>query len=240
MSSGGTAIPAEGCHHCVMTADTTTSTTSTSTNNPADVEFWFDPMCPWAWITSRWMLEVEKVRNVSVTWNVMSLAVLNEGQEIPPEYADAMAAAWGPVRVCIAAEKDHGKEVVLPLYTAIGTRIHPEGREDYTEIIRESLAEVDLPESLASVADSTEVDDLLRASHERGISLVGSDVGTPVISVDGPGGPGADRVAFFGPVITPVPVGEEAARLWDGTLLVASVPGFYELKRSRHVGPIFD
>ena len=202
-----------------------------------EVEFWFDPRCPWAWITSRWVLEVSVPRDLDVTWSVMSLAVLNEGKDIPAEYAERLATAWKPVRVCIAAEVEFGKSVLGPLYTAMGTRIHVQGRKDYDTIIAESLAEVGLPEALAAAADSENFDAQLRVSHARGISLVGEDVGTPIIAIPGPSG---EPVAFFGPVITPMPVGEDALRLWDGALLVASVPGFYEIKRSRTQGPSFD
>ena len=201
------------------------------------VEFWFDPLCPWAWMTSRWMLEVEKVRDVEVHWNVMSLAVLNEGREIPEEYAEAMRQAWGPVRVIVAAQRDHGDEVVLPLYTAMGRRLHPGGRTDIPVVVREAIAECGLPASLDDVATTDAVDDLLRASHARGISLVGEDVGTPVIAVTNADG---SLTGFFGPVLTPAPKGEAAGRLWDGVLLVGTTPGFYELKRTRTVGPVFD
>ena len=201
------------------------------------VEFWFDPMCPWAWITSRWVHEVSASRDLDVTWSVMSLAVLNQGKDVPAAYAELMAAAWKPVRVCIAAEAQFGNSVLGPLYTALGNRIHVAGRKDYDAIIVESLAEVGLPESLAEAAGSEDFDAQLRASHARGISLVGEDVGTPIIAIPGPS---EEPVAFFGPVITPMPVGEEALRLWDGALLVASVPGFYEIKRSRTQGPSFD
>ena len=200
-------------------------------------DFWFDPVCPWAWMTSRWMLEVERMRPVTVRWHVMSLAVLNDGRELPEKYVDLMRRAWGPVRVVIAAQAEHGDEVVLPLYTAIGTHLHPGGREDYDAVIREALAECGLPESLAEAAHSTDYDDRLRASHAEGITLVGEDVGTPVIAVPGPDG---KRIAFFGPVVTPTPRGEAAGRLWDGTLLVAGTPGFYEIKRTRTAGPSFE
>ncbi|MFM8350642.1 MAG: disulfide bond formation protein DsbA [Actinomycetales bacterium] len=198
-------------------------------------DFWFDPMCPCAWMTSRWMLEVEQVRDVRVHWNVMSLAVLNSGREVPPEYAELMQLAWKPVRVIVAASKDRD-DVVLSLYTAMGERMHPGGRQDVDAIIAESLAQVGLPVSLAAAGDTDEFDADLRASHDRGISLVGEEVGTPVIAVPGPDG---SPVAFFGPVLTPAPKGEAAGRLWDGVLLVAGTPGFYELKRSRTQGPIF-
>ncbi|HMM93870.1 disulfide bond formation protein DsbA [Phycicoccus sp.] len=198
----------------------------------ASAEFWFDPLCPWAWMTSRWMGEVQQVRDVDVTWSVMSLSVLNEGREdLPARYRELMDDGWGPVRVVIAARHKLGDEVVKPLYDALGTRIHHR-EEDYATAIAGALADLDLPAELAEAAHSQEHDDELRASHQRAIDLVGDDVGTPVVAVDG--------VAFFGPVVTPAPKGEAAGLLWDGCLLLARTPGFYELKRSRTQGPIFD
>lgn len=196
------------------------------------VHFWFDPLCPWAWMSSRWLLEVAEVRSISPKFHVMSLAVLNEGRELPEQYQEMMAKAWGPVRVCIAAEEQHGNEVLLPLYTAIGNRLHPGGRELGNDVVVEALAEVGLPAELIEAADSTEWDEKLKASHHDGMDRVGMDVGTPVISVDG--------VSFFGPVVTPAPKGEAAGLLWDGVVLVAGTPGFYELKRTRDEDPIFD
>ncbi|SDQ06125.1 DsbA family protein [Quadrisphaera sp. DSM 44207] len=214
------------------TAEQTPEQTPEQTTGVDVVDFWFDPVCPWAWMTSRWVLEVEQVRPVTVVWHVMSLAVLNEGRDLPEEYRELMARAWGPVRVVTAARELHGPEVVGPLYTAIGTRIHPGGEEDFAAAVRGALEEVGLPTDLARFADSDEYDQQLRASHAEGIEKVGQDVGTPVIAVNG--------VAFFGPVVTPAPKGEAAATLWDGVLAVAGTPGFYELKRSRDAGPIFD
>jgi 2-hydroxychromene-2-carboxylate isomerase len=202
---------------------------STST---AVADFWFDPSCPWAWMSSRWMLEVEKVRDVEVRFHVMSLSVLNEGRDLPPDYAESMRVAWGPVRVCIAAAQAFGDEVLPRLYTALGTRIHLRKEERDREMVEGALADAGLPAHLADAMESTEYDDALRASHSDGMDRVGMDVGTPVISVEG--------VAFFGPVVTPAPKGEAAGRLWDGVRLVAGTPGFYELKRTRDQGPIFD
>jgi len=198
----------------------------------ASVEMWFDPICPWAWLTSRWLMEVEKVRDVEVTWSVMSLAVLNDGRALPPEYESLMERAWGPVRVIIAAARDHGAQVIKPLYDAMGTRIHLGGEQDYLQVIAVALKEVGLPADLAGFATSGDVDDDLRASHARAISLVGEEVGTPVIAMNG--------TAFFGPVVTPAPRGEAAGRLWDGWVLMTSTPGFFELKRTRTASPIFD
>ncbi|WP_228975106.1 DsbA family protein [Streptomyces sp. DH12] len=203
-------------------------------------DFWFDPLCPWAWMTSRWMLEVQEVRPVDVRWHVMSLAVLNENKldELPEEYREMLATqAWGPVRVAVAAEQLHGPEVLGRLYTAMGTRFHNEGLGPTREAMAAALADAGLPAGLLEYADRDTYDAELRASHKEGINKVGQDVGTPVISVPGPDG---TEVAFFGPVVTPAPRGEAAARLWDGTLLVASTPGFYEIKRTRTEGPIFD
>jgi len=206
-------------------------------STPTPVDFWFDPLCPWAWMTSRWMLEVEQQRPVKVHWHVMSLAVLNEGRDLPENYREAMKSAWGPVRVCIAAAQKHGDEVLGSLYTALGTRFHNEALPRDRSSIEAALVEVGLPVELADAADSEEYDEALRASHSEGIDLVGQDVGTPVIAVPGADG---EQVAFFGPVVTPIPRGEAAARLWDGTLLVASTPGFYEIKRTRTASPSFD
>lgn len=201
------------------------------TNERAD--FWFDPLCPWAWIASRWMLEVEQVRPVKTHWHVMSLAVLNEGRELPEKYVEFLKKAWGPVRVVIAAQQRHGDEAVLPLYTALGERFHLQQRGgDQEAVIAEALAECGFDADLAEAATSTDFDELLKQSHHQGMDPVGMDVGTPVIHVAG--------TAFFGPVVSPIPRGEAAGKLWDGVLLVAGTDGFYELKRTRTREPIFD
>jgi len=195
------------------------------------VDMWFDPRCPWAWITSRWLLEVEQVREVSVRFHVMSLSVLNEGRDVNEGYRAWNERGWGPVRVLIAAEQAHGSQVLRDLYTAFGSRIHHQKQELGPDLYAAVLADVGLPGDLAAAAESTDYDEALRASHHAGMDLVGDDVGTPVVKV-------GDN-AFFGPVVTPAPRGEAAGRLWDGVLVVTGTPGFFELKRTRTAKPDF-
>lgn len=196
------------------------------------LDFWFDPICPWAWMTSRWALEVEKVRDVEVVFHQMSLSVLNEGRDLSADYRESMDRAIEPARVVAAARVEHGEGVVRDLYTAIGSRIHPGEEKDWMKACAEALEEVGLPATLLDAAGSDAYDEQLRASHQEGISKVGEDVGTPVVAIG--------DVAFFGPVVSPAPKGEEAGRLYDGVFAAASIPGFYELKRTRTTGPIFD
>ena len=201
------------------------------------VDMWFDPICPWAWLTSRWLLEVEKVRPLDIRFQVMSLSILNGGRDLPENYRRFLDRGWGPVRVCMAAAETAGPDVLRDLYTALGTRIHLRKYELDDKLYTEALTEAGLDPALADAADTDARDDALRASHDAGMKPVGLDVGTPVIHA--PAADGA-TVAFFGPVVTPAPKGEAAGLLWDGVLLVGATPGFYELKRSREVGPIFD
>ena len=196
------------------------------------VDLWVDPACPWAWITSRWLLEAAAVRDLDVRFHVMSLAVLNEDRELSPEYKAWLTTAFRPVRVLIAAEERHGLGIVEPLYSAMGTRRHVRQEKDWDEIIAKSLADVGLEVDLAAAADVTDFDARLRASHAEGMDPVGYDVGTPVIHVG--------DIAFFGPVVTPAPRGEAAGRLYDGVMMVASTPGFFEIKRARIDEPSFE
>jgi len=203
------------------------------TATPTAVDFWFDPLCPWAWIASRWILHAAEVRDLEVHWHLMSLAELNSGRDdLSEEYKELMSKAWGPVRVVAAAEQAHGHDVVGPLYTALGTRFHVQAEERDRDTIAKALADVGLPVELLDAIDSDTYDEAVRASHYDGMNRVGMDVGTPVIAVG--------EVAFFGPVVTPAPRGEAAGRLFDGVLAVASTPGFFEIKRTRDVAPIFD
>ncbi|WP_181028537.1 DsbA family protein [Pseudoclavibacter sp. RFBA6] len=199
---------------------------------PIKVDFWFDPICPFAWMTSRWIDEVARHRDLTITWHIMSLELLNEEKDIPQSYRDMLQGTSRLGRVVAGVEQDLGNEQVKALYDALGTRIHPGGRKDRDEVLAEAIAELEIPESIVKRADAGEFDERYRASHLSGMERVGDEVGTPIIAIDG--------VAFFGPVISPAPKGEEALRLFDGVVMAASVDGFFELKRSRTRGPVFD
>ena len=190
-----------------------------------NADFWLDPACPFAWITSRWILEVEKVRDIQVTWNIMSLAFLNEDKDVSEEYRSFLTTAWQPVRVLMAAEQKYGKDAVLPLYTAMGTRIHIEKQDKDRAMIEASLTDAGLPIELADAMDDMSYDDAIRESHRSGMDQVGNEVGTPTIAFNG--------AAFFGPVISKAPRGEEAGQLWDACVTLSAYPHFYELKRAR-------
>ncbi|WP_062987919.1 mycothiol-dependent nitroreductase Rv2466c family protein [Nocardia anaemiae] len=198
------------------------------------VDFFFDPFCPWAWITSRWIVEAQRVREFDVSFHVMSLAILNDG-DLPPQLNDPrmLRKVWAPVRVAAAAEQTAGPQVLGPLYTAMGSRIHNGDNrsfgdlltKDFDQIVEESLREVGLPGELAAAATSPEYDTALRRSTAEGTSVAGAIAGTPTMHIDG--------VAFFGPVLSRIPRGEQAGRLWDAATAFASYPDFWELKRAQ-------
>lgn len=213
-------------------------------SNRDKVTFYFDVSCPFCWVTSRWIKEVEKVRDIEIEWKPMSLSVLNEGRdELPEDYKFMMQCNWTPARLFNAVFSQDGQEAVDKLYTALGTKVHNENRIDrhahvdepehaFDELIKEALAEVGLPEERLAQALTTEFDELMRENHAEAMKEVGNDVGTPVVKLN--------DIAFFGPVLTRIPRGEEAGKIFDGAVAVASYPYFFEIKRSRTESPRFD
>jgi 2-hydroxychromene-2-carboxylate isomerase len=202
----------------------------------SDADFWFDPACPIAWITSRWIKEVQEVRDIKVTWHVMSLAYLNqhrvESGDISEEYRGFLEPTRGPVRVLVAAEDRYGAEVLDRLYTAFGELIHHEKHPKDRDLVVQALARAELDPALVDAMDDEAWDAYVIASHHEGMDQVGDDVGTPTIAFEG--------AAFFGPVLNKIPRGEEAGVIWDATVTLSKVPSFFELKRSRTGDLSFD
>ncbi|MFJ6353170.1 disulfide bond formation protein DsbA [Streptomyces sp. NPDC092046] len=215
-----------------------------ATENPTPVDFWFDPLCPWTWLTSRWLVEVERQGLVEIRWNVMSLAILNQDRidQIPEQFRELLGPkGWRPVRALVAVKDKFGNEAAARLYAQLGERFHPGGQAPELDVIREALEAADLPDraaaELIAYAENDTYDDAVRTSHEASQAAVGEEAGSPVLAVPGPEG---EPLGFFGPILSRVPRGEAAARLWQATRLAASVPGFAEFKRARVEGPVFD
>ncbi len=188
-------------------------------------DFWFDPLCPFAWISSRWMLEVEQVRDVQVRWRVMSLYFLNKDRDLSEDYQARIARGLPIGRVLIATEQQVGADALGPLYTAFGERIHHEKQELGRELVVAALADAGLPADLVEAMDDPSYDEALRASHQEAMDRVGDDVGTPTIAFN--------DSSFFGPVLSKIPRGEDAGKIWDGTIALAAFPYFFEIKRTR-------
>jgi 2-hydroxychromene-2-carboxylate isomerase len=191
-----------------------------------DATFWFDPICPFTWRTSRWLLAVTSARGLSVDWRLMSLGILNEGKEIPPQFVEGLKASARAQRLLYATGERHGAQALASLYTAIGNRVHGAHREMSTEVLAEAIAEAGLPADLVAAADDAGLDAPVRDSHEAGQARVGTESGSPILALgEGPG--------FFGPVVVPVPEGEAAEKLFDAVRLLTAVPEFSELKTAR-------
>lgn len=199
------------------------------------VDFWFDPVCPYSWIGSRWLLEVEQYRPVAIRWHILSLYLLNAHRTDDPAYVDYLLEVTGPARVASAAAVQFGDGVLRDLYTAFGVRIFDQWRhasgDECREAMRAALAETGLPSILLDRFDEPGIDDDLRRSHRAGLEPVGKEAGTPTIHIGG--------TAIYGPVLNAIPRGEAAVRVFDGALLLTGVPDFFELKRTRTAKPVY-
>jgi len=190
------------------------------------VDFWFDPGCPFTWRTSRWLDDVAQRRGLRIDWRLMSLAILNEGKDIPEPYRTMNALGRSAGLVFQAVRDEYGPQALARLYTEYGRRRHDAGADLGPQLVREALAAAGLPEELVSAGDDDSRLPALAASHAAGQDRVGQESGSPITAIGS--GPG-----FFGPVVVPVPEGDDALRLFDAVALLAQVPAFSELKRSR-------
>ena len=196
------------------------------------VDCWLDPLSPWAWVTARWLEEVQSIRDIKVSWHVMCLDILHEHDEVPlsEEFRAWMKGTWLPARAVEAARATQGDEAARQLMFAIGRMYNVDRNRDLPAVIAAAVAECGLPESVVEASTSTQFDAAVRASHDAGMALGGKDVGTPILAIPGPDG---SPIGLFGPVVSKTPRGQEAGRLWDGLVLLAQTPGFYELKKER-------
>jgi 2-hydroxychromene-2-carboxylate isomerase len=210
-----------------------------------DVEFFFDPVCPWAWITSRWVDEVAKQRSYDVTWRFISLRMINEEIGYGPDsepWREAHAAGGRVLRAAAYAREKAGNEAVAGLYTAVGTALHKNGQrggfvENTTYYLVDVLSRARLDPDWANGADNEDFDAILREETDLAFSRTGKGVGTPILTFR-PGQP--NEGSFFGPVISRSPRGAEALRLWDAVETLATTSGLAELKRSLRSAPKFD
>lgn len=209
---------------------------------PVDVEFFLDPVCPWCWITSRWVTHVQVEKRYTVGWRFISLEILNESKERSPEYQAVHQAGQRALRVADQVRIDHGNDAVAAFYTALGTRIHIEQRReelvgDTEAFMAEALTEAGLDPVLAGHVDDDSHDAYLRSETELALSRTGPDVGTPILTFAP--GQGEREGSFFGPVISKAPRGAAAVTLWDAIETIAT-SGVAELKRSLRAKPEFD
>ena len=212
----------------------------------ADLEFFFDPVCPWAWITSRWVTEVEGLRDYDVQWRFISLKFLNADKmdysKMPEGYAEIHAAGTKGLRVAARARAEQGNDAVAAVYTALGTSLH--NRDERAKFVADArghmaslLVAAGLPGEWADDVDNTDHDELIRTETELALERTGKDVGTPILTFR----PGrADEGSFFGPVISKIPRGDDAKKLWDAVETIATASGLAELKRSLRAHPSFD
>ena len=199
------------------------------------VDFYWDPVCPWCWITSRWMVDVGQQKQIQVNWKLFSLKLINKDREVPEDYKILHGIGLKALRVAAAVRREFGNDGVGQIYTVMGARYHhDEGDIDEPSALTEILRTCGLPARLSAAAEDEALDKDIQADMDQAIAKAGTDVGVPQIVLDGGKGPG-----FFGPVMSPAPTGEDAVKFWDAIIAAGRNPGFFELKRTREVGPVF-